>query len=473
MNYSASIPKSVHDEALRILLRDDGQEDLCFALWYHSKGVKRTTALVKVIVPPQENERILEGNASFLSSYFERALRIALKARSGLAFMHSHLGPGWQGMSPEDTAAEKQMAAAILSATGFPLVGLTLGTDGSWSARFWIKERPGKYSRKWCQSVRVVGDWLEITYPSEDSNNHKFKEETTNPWSKEVQNKLSRLRVGIIGAGSVGSAVAESLSRIGVSWILLMDYDLLEGKNLSRTLHSYSKDVNSPKVTSLARAIRKSSILTTRSFQPNQLSICEEEGFRRALDCDVLFSCVDRPWPRSVLNFIALAHLIPVIDGGLAIEKQDSTGGILRADWRAFTVTPTRRCMECLGQYDPGEVQADREGLFEDPGYIRNLPYDHWARRNENVFPFASSVSSLEVLQFISLIVPMPGRRNPGSQMYHFVPAILDKELRGCKPTCFPHTLIAKGDCTGLTLTAKHPAAEEKRRQARSQHLGK
>lgn len=463
MIFSAAIPYAVHKQAIHHLIRDDGQEDICFALWYPSVGENRQSALVEEIIMPKKGERIVNGNAAFQSTYFERSIRIAIDKKAGLALMHSHLTPGWQDMSLADVEAENNNAGAVMSATGLPFVGLTLGNDGTWSARFWMKVKPKTYNREWCKSVRVVGDWLDISFKTLNVNESKFQRRSVSAWGPLVQAVFSELEVGIIGVGSVGSAVAEALARMGVGHIQLIDFDRVSEENLDRTLHSYKFDVGLPKVEVLYKALKGSSTLERPDIKPIQFSICEMQGFKSALDCDILFSCVDRPWPRYVLNFIALSHLIPVIDGGIAIERRLYKDGILRAEWRAHTVTPTRMCLECLGQYEPGEVQSDREGLFDDINYIRNLPSNHPMKRNENVYAFAAAVSSLEILQFISLVVPMPGRRNPGAQLYHFVPAILDTDRRGCKPNCFPHSLVAKGDKTGMVVTDRHYLAETRR----------
>ena len=465
MNYSVALTAPLHAAAQRHLLRTDGQEDLCFGLWKPSSGSGRRTAILGELLPPRKGERVVHGNAAFLPPYLERAIGSARRASSGVCFMHSHPGPGWQSMSDDDVRAERDNAGAIGAATGLPLVGLTLGTDGAWSGRFWIRSAPRTYTRHWCESVRVVGDWLEITRPPGVGKPppRPEQERSVAAWGPCVQDRLAHLRVGVIGCGSVGSVVAESLARVGVGHILLMDFDLLAPVNLDRTLHAYSEDCGRPKAEILALAVRRSATVSTPDITPSQWSIGEEAGLRVALDCDVLFSCVDRPWARSVLNHIALSHLIPVVDGGIALEQWTGHDGILRADWRAHTVTPTRRCMECLGQYDPGDVQADREGWFEDPGYVRNLPEDHPIKRNENVFPFTTSVASLEVLQFLALVVPMPGRRHHGAQSFHYVPGVLDKDVGPCKDSCFPHKLLGQGDRTGLVVTARHPSAERAR----------
>src|SRR5262245_3180476 len=134
---SVAMAETTDASARRHLLRADGQEDLCFALWHPSTGRTRTTALIERLILPRDGERRIHGNASFEPAYFERALAAAAEAGAGLALLHSHpRGRNWQEMSDDDIAAEQGHAAAVYGATRLPFVGLTLAGDGAWSARF-------------------------------------------------------------------------------------------------------------------------------------------------------------------------------------------------------------------------------------------------------------------------------------------------------------------------------------------------
>jgi hypothetical protein len=464
-HYGVAMTSDVHQAAARHLLRADRQEDICFAVWYPSEGSSRMTALIRELVLPADGDRQVHGNASFLPQYFERAMGQAAAAGCGLALMHSHPGGrSWQGMSDDDYNAEDGHAAATKGATELPLVGLTLAGNGVWSARVWLKSAPRRYYPTSCSTVRVVGDQLVMSYNDDLVAPAKFNitmDRTLSVWGARRQGDLARLHVAVVGAGSVGAIVAEALARTGLRRITLIDYDAVEPHNLDRLLHATPRDarVKRPKVDVLARAIRLSATSSDFSVDAMQMSIVEPEGFRAALDADVIFSCVDRPWGRAALNLVAYAHLIPVIDGGIRAERHPSGDGMKRADWRAHMVAPGRRCLECLQQYDPGLVPVERDGLLDDPTYIANLPEDHELRRNQNVFAFSAADASLEVLQLLAATVA-PSHADPGHQAYHFVQCgLLDSKREPCKSSCLYPSMTAKGDQCGINVTGPHAVA--------------
>jgi hypothetical protein len=109
----------------RHLVREDGQEDVVFAIWYPSPGATRRTALLHHAILPEDGDRDVHGNASFKGQYFERALRSARRHGGGVALLHSHpLGSTWQTLSPDDFSAESGHAGAAVAATDLPLLGL-------------------------------------------------------------------------------------------------------------------------------------------------------------------------------------------------------------------------------------------------------------------------------------------------------------------------------------------------------------
>lgn len=441
------------------LLRADRQEDLCFALWSPSQGRERKSALIRRLILPGDGDRNVHGNASFNAAFLERAMALAAAEGTGLALMHSHplpLGRGWQGMSQDDVAAERGNAGAILGATGLPLVGLTIAGDGAWSARFWERTGPKTYPGAWCATVRVVGDRLTVTYMDQLAPPPRATDEqlrTISAWGEPAQANLARLRVGVVGAGSVGGLIAAAIARTGFQDVAVIDFDHIEKHNLDRLVYALRRDVGRLKVETLAEYLRACATAEVFRTDPVVAAIYEEEGFRAALDCDVLFSCVDRPWGRYVLNLIAYAHLIPAIDGGIAV-RANRLGNLAGADWRAHTATIGRPCLQCLGQYDPGFVQMEREGHLDDPTYIAGLPKGHPLKARENVFAFAMSCASFQMLQMLALTLAPLDQPNPGAQLYHFVGGFMEKPLFGsCDSGCVFPTLIAQGDACNIPVT--------------------
>lgn len=446
--FSVAILSSINQELLSHLIREDRQEDLCFALWNPSSGTARMTAMIFEVVLPEAGDRQVHGNASFNQQYFERVCRLAMEKNAAIAFLHSHPGPGWQDMSRDDVMAEKRIAGAANALTDLPFVGLTAGRDGIWSARFWIHREGKIFDREWCSYVREVGDQLKVSFNDHLLPVPKFREmfqRTLTVWGEKNHAQLARLRVGIVGLGSVGSLVAENLARMGLERITLIDFDEVQEHNLDRLNGATVDDIDTLKIDVAEREIQKSSTAEFVEIKKSAYSIAEKQGYKMALDCDVLFSCVDRPRARYILNHLAYTHLIPVIDGGIAarFKKREFSG----VDWQLQTVGPTRACLSCLRVFDLGDVATEIEGKLDDPSYMRGLVDEHHFKRNENVFPFSSNLASLEVLQLVALVTGIAGITDFGVQRYRYNPGIMDQDiLRVCNEDCGFVSLTAEGD---------------------------
>lgn len=471
--YSAIMTEEAHLKLFGHLIREDGQEDLCFATYNPSSGQKRLTGIISEIILPQQGERNVHGNVGLMPAYLERALEIAERRKEGLILLHSHPWPGWQGMSTDDVNTETKIASAAQSITGLPLLGMTLGTDGAWSARFWLKHHRirRRYVRHWCEAVRVLGKGLKITYNDnliKPYTNSEQQLRTISAWGEKTQQNLSRLKIGIVGLGSVGSIVAEILSRIGIVNFALIDFDLVEEKNLDRLTNVFKKDIERFKVNAIASAIKRSSSAGKVNIECNPYSICEKPGYLAALDCDLLFCCVDRPWGRETTNAISYAHLIPVIDGGIMVRTNKTNTKIVGADWKAHAIGYKRPCLECLGQYKAENAVLERGGFLDDPAYIQGMEDTTFFTAHENVYSFSSHLASMEVLQMLSMFIAPSGIADVGQQVYHFVSGEQDTgTTTKCHENCFFPNIVGKGDNSGIDPTGQHMIAEYIRKKGR------
>jgi molybdopterin-synthase adenylyltransferase len=463
--YCAAMSAPVDERLRRHLIRPDGQEDLAFALWTPSMGASRLTALVHTVLLPAKGDREVHGNASFNQQYFDRVCREALAAGAGIAFLHSHPFPGWQGMSEDDVFAEQQvLAGAVSGLTELPLLGLTVSSDGKWSGRFWEHAGARDYRREWCSAVRVIGSQLSVTFADRVLPRPQFQDRfrrTVSVWGSEPHASLARLRIGIVGLGSVGALVAETLARMGMTRFTLIDFDRVEPHNLDRLVTATIADVGRLKVDVAKDRIEAVATAASVDVRAVLASVAEEAGYRAALDCDVVFSCVDRPRARHILNHFAYAHLIPVIDGGIGARFRDQqfTG----VDWQVQTVGPGRSCLECLKTYDQADVSTEIAGKLDDPSYLAGLAHDHRFKRNENVFPFSANLASLEVLQLVALVTGAAGVLDFGVQRYRYNPGILEQvEPIVCTAHCEAGQLVASGD-RYFTLMGRDLSAERSR----------
>lgn len=458
------------EEELRVqLVRPDGQEDLCFGTWSPSSGNDRLTALIGSPVLPHPGERRVHGNASFEMDYALRAAGEAAQAGTGLVFAHSHpRARGWQAIGGVDRAAEASIANLAREITGYPLVGLTLASgDLSWSGRLWSRGKGQAVSCTEARTVRVVGDRLTVSFNERQEPAPTFdvsQARTLSAWGDAIQSRLARLRVLVVGAGSVGMLVAERLARTGIRHLGVMDHQTVEVVNLDRLVGTRTTDAGllRSKTAIAGRVISEASPAVNSGIETWGLSICEPRGMSHALDFDLAISCVDRPWPRHVLNTIAYADLIPVIDGGLSVSRLPD-GGLRNAYWRSHTAMPGRPCLACLGQYDPALVQVERDGSLDSAEYIGRLPAESPLRVNQNAAIFSAASASALLNQFLSLVVAPSGMGDPGPLMHSLATHTIDREEVSCVHNCPYSGDIGVGD-RRVDPSGPHLAAEAVRR---------
>ena len=471
-DFSVALTSKIHDELSGHLARSDGDEDLAFVIWRPSTGATRHSAIISSVLLPHDGERFVHGNVSFSSSYFLRACSEAAEAGGGVGLIHSHpRGEGWQGLSKDDFAAESGHAGQAIALTGLPLIGLTYaGGDGSYSAREWMRNGTRTWEPQWAKSVRVVGDRLVVSQPaSRERFSWRYQRRTIDAWGTEVQQMLGSLRIAVVGAGSVGSQIVESLARTGFGELLVLDYDTVEDHNLDRILNATVHDSRHRRGKSLVAVEAAKLHATHPNFQArwSDRSAVEAEGIELLKDCDLIFSCVDRPAGRSSLNALAYAHLIPVVDGGVLVSRGSSR--MRGAEWRAHVAAPGRRCLECLGQFDPGMVQSDRDGLLDDPTYLSRLPETDPLNRGENVYAFSAAAAAEQVLAALRMMVAPAGMADIGAQTFHFASGTTDFDKRDCEPGCLYNAMIALADSGLRPIGQRHVAAERSRTQ-RSLH---
>ena len=153
--WRSDIESVARQHLLQHFRRGDLQEDIALATWYPANGTNRYTAIIDEVLLPNDDERTLRGNVQMTRDFLRRCRQRALAKNAGMAVMHNHFGPGWQEMSSDDVVMEQRSVSNPARATGLPALGLTLGTDGTWSARFWVRKRQ-EFERRWCSSVRIV-----------------------------------------------------------------------------------------------------------------------------------------------------------------------------------------------------------------------------------------------------------------------------------------------------------------------------
>jgi molybdopterin/thiamine biosynthesis adenylyltransferase len=173
----------------------------------------------------------------------------------------------------------------------------------------------------------------------------------------EGQRCLSALRVGVVGLGGTGSQVVQQLSHLGVRKLILVDADRVEDTNLPRLAGVAWWDVllrrkKSAVAKRLVRRIRPQLRIQTAG------DLRSERALTLLAGTDLIVGCVDNDGARLVLSELASAHLIPYLDIGVGIERENFAAEI---GGRVGFHVPGGPCLACADELDFAESAEDLE----------------------------------------------------------------------------------------------------------------
>lgn len=493
-----------------------------------STGRRRTTYILRDIVEPQDGDVWFNGiGVMFSANYRDRATSEAsLVAGGGLIYLHTHPGSSAQPSgndkradAPELFAAGKHLGPEAPQATAIIAENERESTgEREWSVRAYEFNIPTTSEEVGdplfspdsavvtnATAVRIVGQRLkklptiktaagpagataEIDPEAQDS--------ALEFWTEEQQQKFAALRVGIPGCGGVGAWHAELLPRHGVGEVVFVDFDRVKQANRNRMVGTTREDAEerTRKIDVAARIAEQAATAPDFDVKTVFGSVVEHENadWRAVpdlLDCDVIVNAADSHRARRVLDDLAHAHCIPVIDGGTQLRTNPATNTLTTDAESVIGVTgPEHPCLECMGRWYPGNKEQGviAERLAPDQRGAGDLEYvqDNEQRpsdagRDESerapaVMAYNGFVASVQVQRLIAMLLGVTATSTRvGSQ--RFAPRFgtmnyedhAGAKLTDCRSSCDREEATAAGDHyelgTGVDrdLRAEHTEHQE------------
>jgi sulfur carrier protein ThiS adenylyltransferase len=135
---------------------------------------------------------------------------------------------------------------------------------------------------------------------------------------ENLRHLLSAAKVGIAGAGGLGSNCAAALARAGIGSLVIADFDRVSESNLDRQFY-FRDQIGMPKVEALAQNLVR--IDPTVRISAHIIRLDPESVVRLFSDCDVVVEALDDVSAKTIIVETVLSRLLgtPIVSvSGLA-----------------------------------------------------------------------------------------------------------------------------------------------------------
>lgn len=169
-------------------------------------------------------------------------------------------------------------------------------------------------------------------------------------FGEKGQQKISEVKVAIVGTGGVGSHVIQQLAYLGVKNLILIDSDTIKETNLNRLIGANKKDIGKNKV----EVAKRLAEFIEDNIQVSAVahSFLDEDGLAALKQAEFVFGCVDKDGARLLLTEFCKAYKIPYLDIATEI-LEDEWGG------RLFLSHQDIGCLVCANQLNQEDIHRD------------------------------------------------------------------------------------------------------------------
>lgn len=392
------LPESGHERAAYLLCSVVNIES---DLW----TAEPSQRFISYEVVPVLEEEILSSSSQHVTwgtQSFVNVLKRAQERELTVALVHSHPG-GLTAFSDQDDANEPDLVEVMQHRNGTAsLLSLVLTPNKQFVGRLWAS------STAWVplNLIRVVGEAIHLHYPKRgQGQSSPILQRQALAFGEVLNQDLAQLRIGVVGVGGTGSAVAMFLPRLGVRQIAVFDKDTVDCSNLNRLHGATVEDAETQrlKVEVIARSLHQLGLdVQVQTYQ----AWIGDPVCRNALkSCDVIFGCTDDHAGRLLLNRFAYYYSTPVIDLGLAIEVSQAQPPEIQAlDGRVTVLQPGYPCLLCRGIINPA-IARDQALKQQNPEEYERRKLEAYVLGEGNPSPsvvlFTTDVASMGLQELL------------------------------------------------------------------------
>ncbi|GGF63707.1 thiazole biosynthesis adenylyltransferase ThiF [Paenibacillus albidus] len=195
----------------------------------------------------------------------------------------------------------------------------------------------------------------EAAVSGEGRNGRYSRQVRFTPFGGQGQRGLAESTVLIVGAGALGTGIAETLARCGVGHLILADRDYVEWSNLQRQQLYTEEDARQRMPKAAAAKIRLEQINSEITIEAHVMDVRVEELGSLLPKVDLIMDGTDNFDTRLIMNDMAQKHGIPWIYGACV-------GGY----GITYTILPGETpCLNCLlGAVPLGGDTCDTAGIL-------------------------------------------------------------------------------------------------------------